>query len=134
MTTFLDTSVIVRYLVGVPDEHAASARTLLDSDRPLVIPTVALAETAFVLTRNYGVSRADVVDALVRLLGRVNVSVHELPTAIAIQALMLCRPSGRIAFSDALIWAAARTTPERRVVTFDQRFPDTDIERELLAL
>ena len=133
MTTFLDTSVIVRYLVGVPAEQAARARTLIESDRPMVIPVVALVETAFVLMRSYGVSQADVVDALVGLPRRVNVAVHELPTAIAIQALLLCRPSGRVSFADVRIWAAARTAAKRRVATFGQRFPDVDVEREVLV-
>lgn len=84
VTALLDTSILVRYLVGMPHEQAGRARTLVDSDRPVVIPVVALAESALVLTRHYGVSRVDVVDAFVRLLGRVNVSVHELPTPITL--------------------------------------------------
>lgn len=133
MTDLLDTSVLVRYLVGVPVDQAVKARTRIDGDQPVAIPVVALAEAAFVLTRVYRLPTPEVVDALVGLLGRVNVSVHELPSALAIEALLLCRPSGRVSFADALIWAAARTTPERRVVTFDQRFPDVDIGRELLS-
>ncbi len=133
MTDLLDTSVVVRYLVGSPPDQAARVRTLIDGDQPVAIPVVALAESAFVLTRVYGLPRPHVVDALVGLLGRVNVSVHELPSTVAVQALLLCRSSGRVAFADALIWATARTTPERRVVTFDRRFPGVDIQRELLS-
>lgn len=46
---------------------------------------------------------------------------------------MLWRPSGRVSFADALIWAAARATAEPRVITFDQRFPDVEVEREVPA-
>lgn len=133
MSTLVDTSVLVRYIVDEPAEQGQLATVLIESDRSLAISTVALVETAFVLTRGYGIPRYAAVDALVALLGRQNVSVVELPKGDAIEALMLCRPSGRVSFADALMWATARSMPERRVVTFDQRFPETDIERELLA-
>lgn len=133
MTAFLDTNVLVRYVTADPPEQARSAIGVIEGDRPLVVSTVALAEAGYVLTSLYRIPRADAVDVLVELLERPNLSVHELPTAAAIEALLLCRSSGRVSFADALIWATARTTPERRVITFDQRFPDVDIERELLA-
>ena len=49
-----------------------------------------------------------------------------------IEALQLCRPSGRVSFGDAMIWAAARFTG-RAVFTLDERFPDVGITRHRLT-
>lgn len=133
MTTLVDTSVLVRYLVDEPPEQGRRAAEVLESERPLAISTIALVETAFVLTRVYGVPRRHVVDALIGLLRRPNLSVAEITRGDAIEALLLCRDSGRVSFADALIWATARALPDPHVVTFDQRFPTLDVECELLA-
>lgn len=46
-----------------------------------------------------------------------------------IQALLLCSPSGRVSFSDALVWAMARGVGTGSVVyTLDRRFPRLGIE------
>ena len=37
---------------------------------------------------------------------------------------MLCRPSGRVSFADALVWAAARSQTDASVYSLDERFPD----------
>ena len=57
-----------------------------------------------------------------------SVQVHEIETDLAIQALRLCRPSGRVNFADALLWAVARAAAPARVWSFDQRFPADGIE------
>lgn len=132
MTALLDTSVIVRYLTLDPPEQGRAAQELIDGDTELHVPVVALAESAFVLMRLYGLSQPEVVDLLTGLLTRVNVNVFEVPTWLAREALALCRPSRRVSFADALIWAAARATPAE-VHTFDRRFPSAGIERHLLT-
>lgn len=45
----------------------------------------------------------------------------------------MCRPSGRVSFGDAMVWAAARSAGVEVVYTFDRRFPSVGIEvrREL---
>ena len=45
-----------------------------------------------------------------------------------LQALLLCRPSGRISFADALVWAAAIETEDKIVYSLDARFPHDGIE------
>jgi len=133
VTDLLDTSTLVRYLTLDPPDLGALAQQLIDSGEKLTIPCVALAETAFVLTRLYGIDRAAAVDLLVELLGRSNLTVLELPSPLAIEALLLCRPSGRVSFADALIWAAARNTGTGRVHTFDARFPAIGITLQVLG-
>ena len=76
------------------------------------------------LTKFYGVPRAPVVDALIALLRRINVHVHGLDKTIAIQALLLCRPSSRVSFADAMLWAEVQARgAETTLYTFDRRFP-----------
>ena len=132
MIAFLDTSVLVRYLTGEPPDQAERAGELIESDQEVRVPVIALVETAYVLTSVYGVERARVVDVLVDLLARANVTTHELPRERAAEALSLCRHSGRVSFADALIWAAASTI-DAEVFTFDQRFPSNQITRRLLT-
>ena len=44
------------------------------------------------------------------------------------RALLLCRPSKRVSFGDALIWAAALASGVRRVYTLDARFSREEIQ------
>ena len=125
---FLDTSVIARYLIGVPEDLARRSREIIDQLDNLQIDGVALAEAAFVLTRVYGAPREHVVDSLMGILGKANVSTFGLDKDFALQALLMCRPSGRVSIADALIWAAARSASSEIVYTFDQRFPSDGLE------
>jgi predicted nucleic acid-binding protein len=132
VTALLDTGVLIRYLTLDPPAPAARARELIDNSESLLIPSVALAETAFVLTRLYNLERADVVDLLVALLGRTNLRIIDIPNTRAIEGLLLCRASRRVSFADALIWAATRASGVNVVYTFDQRFPASGLDRRLL--
>jgi predicted nucleic-acid-binding protein len=96
---------------------------VIEGDDDLLITDVALAEAAFTATKLYELPRDAVVDSLIGLIQRSNVEVFRLPKDMAIEALMLCRPSNRVSFADALIWAAARTESDSVVYTFDRRFP-----------
>ena len=128
LTGFLDTSVLVRYLSGVPPEQAAEAAMVIDQPGPLIISGVALAETGFVLTSVYRGARERVVDNLMEFLQKGNIETFGLDKEYALQGLLMCRPSGRVSFPDALIWAAARSSGRNVVYSFDQRFPNEGIE------
>ncbi len=128
MRALLDTSVLVRYLTNDPPELALAADQIIEREEELAVTPVALAECGFVLTVRYGVSRPEAVDALLDLVQRTNLSVVGLETPLVAEALLLCRPSGRVSFADALIWAEARQTGHGVVYTFDRRFPRDGIE------
>ena len=125
---FLDTSVIVRYLIGVPEDLARRSGEIIDQLDNLQIGGVALAEAAFVLTRVYNAPRDNVADSLMGILGKANVSTFGLDKDFALQALLMCRQSGRVSFADALIWAEARSTGAEIVYAFDQSFPSDGLE------
>jgi len=128
MSSLVDTSVLVCYLTGDPPDLAERAAAIVDGEEDLLITDVAIAEAAGVLTSVYGVARAKVVDGLVELLQKENLQPFRLDKIVVIEALLLCRPSGRVSFADALIWAAARVGGVECVYTVDDRVPNTEVE------
>lgn len=123
-----DTSLLIRYLVGEPSEMAARAALIVDSQVPLRVSLLVLAEMAYVLKSVYQVPRPDIVTALQDLIMRRNVSLTRSDKETVIEALEKCRPSGRVSFADALLWAEANSESSRRVYTFDERFPEDGVE------
>lgn len=133
MSAFVDTSVLIRYLTADVPEVLDVARRIVDEVESLAVTDVVLAETAFVLLSVYQVPRHVIVDSLVDLLHKQNLSVYGLDKDTVIQALLLCRPSGRVSFADAMLWAAARSgsrTGEHpaTVYSFDRRFPSGGVD------
>ncbi len=128
MTSALDTSFVVRYLMGIPADTARQASEVIDSSEELEISGIALAETAFVLTTVYQVPRDRAADQLIGLVQKENISLTGITKDLAIQGLLMCRLSGRVSFADALIWAAARTGGSDVVYSFDRRFPGDGLE------
>ena len=124
----VDTSVVVRYLTGDVPELAERAAALLDGPDPIALHTIVLVETAFVLEKVYEVPRADVVDALIEFLQKKNLRLLDLPKEDAILALLLARPSNRVSYADALLWALARSHGAKRLYTFDAKFPNEGLE------
>lgn len=122
MREFLDTNVVLRYLTNDPIEMGERAATLIESDRELTISPMIIAECAFVLSRVYGRSRVDVVQALTDLLLRGNICVYGIETLVAVDALAKCSPTGAVGFPDALLWAEARSAGGV-IHTFDEKFP-----------
>ena len=126
MSGLLDTSVVVRYLTGDPPELAEQAAKIIDQEDDLLVTDVVLTETAYVLTSVYQVPRQVAVDHLIAFLQKENISSFALDKSSVLHALLLCRPSGRVSFADAMVWAAARSASNRVVYSFDERFPNGD--------
>ena len=133
MSDLIDTSLIVRYLTGEPPHLADLSAQLIDGDTNLTITSVVLVESAYVLRSVYGVPRERVVDQLVALLRRANIGTFPMRKEQMIEALQLCRPSGRVSFGGAMTWAVARFTG-RAIFTLDERFPGAGITRHRLTL
>ena len=127
MSGFLDTSMLVRYLTGDPPQLAEQAARVIDGE-DLKVTDVVLAETAYVLTSVYRVPRDVVVDHLITFLQKRNISPFALDKGFVLQSLLLCRPSGRTSFADALIWAAARSAGSKVIYSLDERFPTDGLE------
>jgi len=119
---FVDTNLIVRYLVQDQEKHAKAAGRLFDGcDRGdvviVVLPTV-LAECVFVLESFYEHPRGDVASALGRLISSPGVEFGG--TAIHLDALNRYGKT-KVHFVDCLI-AAAAVAENTQVASFDQDF------------
>ncbi len=120
--------MVVRYLTGDSPELAEKAAQIIDVEESLRITDVVIAETAYVLTSVYRIPRKVVVDHLVAFSQKENISAFALDKGIVLQALLLCRPSARVTFADAMVWAAARSLANRVVYSLDERFPEDGLE------
>lgn len=132
MPVIAETAILVRYLTGAPPALAERAAALIEGDDTVLVPVVAIHETAFVLGRHYGVPRDVTVDLIVDLLDRENIDTLDVDREHVVAGLQMCRGSARVSFGDALIWAAARSRPSSPLVTFDRRFPRDGLEVHLL--
>ena len=111
----IDTNIIVRYLTGDDPEQAAAARQLIDGQDVFVAVTVML-ESEWVLRSVYGVTSADVCQALRRFAGLPRVSL-ESPGRVA-QALE--RTEAGMDFADALHLSSSDGCEV--FITFDRKF------------
>jgi predicted nucleic acid-binding protein len=123
LSALLHSSVLVRYLTGDPPDLADRAAAIVDAIDDLLLPEITLVETAYVLTAVYGVPPTVAVDHLMLLIQKQNVRPLHLSRAAVLEALSLCRPSGRVSFADALLWAHTALAEGRTIYSFDRRFP-----------
>ncbi len=114
-----DTSVLVRYLVGSPPDQASRAARLIDESEGLGVSLLALVECAHVLRTQYGVSRTEVVNALIGLVRRANIQVLGLDTDDVTDALLRARAIVSCSIPDALIAIQARAARALPLYTFD---------------
>lgn len=128
MSGLLDTSMVVRYLTGDIPELAEKAARVIDREDDLQVTDVVIAETAYVLISVYGIPRSVVADHLVTFLQKENISLFGLDKGVVLQALILCKPSARVSFADAMVWAAAHSSESKVLYSLDERFPEDGLE------
>ena len=117
----VDTSVVVRYLVGSPAGQARRAAALIDVESAEIgVSVVALAECAHVLRTQYEVDRREIIDALIGFIQRANVRVLEIRGDVVVEALVRARSMPGRPIPDALIVAAALSTGALPLATFDR--------------
>ncbi len=116
----VDTSVVVRYLVGSPQDQARRAAALIDDGAVEIgISVVVLAECAHVLRTQYGVPQSDIIDALIELIQRENVRMVDARPDLLVEALVRARSLPGRPIPDAMIVAASRATDALPLATFD---------------
>jgi len=116
----VDTSVLVRYLVGTPLAQARKAAALVDGPEEIGLSPVALAECAHVLRTQYGVEREDILESLIALVQRENVNVLGLRTDVLLGVLVRARQLPGRPIPDALIVAASLAADALPLATFDR--------------
>jgi predicted nucleic acid-binding protein len=117
----VDTSVLVRYLVGSPAGQARRAAALIDdAGMEIGVSVVALAECADVLRTQYRVEQRDIIDSLIGLIQRENVRVIGLRTEVLVEMLVRARALPGRPIPDAMIVAATVAADALPLATFDR--------------
>ena len=117
MSAFLDTNIIVRHLTGDPPATAKRATAFLASADALFVPDLIVAETVHVLESFYGVSRAQVAQAMRSLIAfRAVVTVDP---AVLLRTIEVYEVE-RLDFADAYLVACAESTGVGAVASFDK--------------
>jgi predicted nucleic acid-binding protein len=115
----VDTSVVVRHLVGTPETLARRATAVIERVGVVDIPVLVLLETAHVLRTQYDVPRLDVLEVLIGLVTRDNVELIGLPKTAVLAALARARSLPGAPLPDALIVASAQTADALPLYSFD---------------
>jgi predicted nucleic acid-binding protein len=116
----IDTSVLVRYLVGSPKAQAARARRVIEGEERIGLPLVALVECAHVLRTQYDLASEAIIGLLIELLQRRNIDLLGMRTEAAVALLVRARALPGRPLPDALIVAAAVEADALPIVTFDR--------------
>ena len=120
MRVGLDTSVILRLLVGQPEDQAQRAQAYLDGlarrgDQPVVSDLV-VAEAYFALQHHYGVPKKETLQALRQMLTAGEI----VPTGTAAEVLALANlATAKPGFVDRMIHSAY-TTDRGTMATLEQ--------------
>ena len=118
----LDTNVVVRYLTQDDPVQSPKATELIErglsEEDPGFVSVVAMAETAWVLERIYGLTAEEMAAAIERML-EVDVLVVESEQQVF--TAMIAVKEGRGSFADALIGALGTKAGCSHTVTFDQK-------------
>ncbi len=119
----LDTNILVRYLTQDDPTQSLQATTLIEhraqpEQNPGFISVVAMAETAWVLERAYGLSADQIAAAIERTL-QANVLAVENEQQVFMATVVLRK--GRGSFADALIGALGERAGCSHIATFDRK-------------
>jgi predicted nucleic-acid-binding protein len=118
----LDTNVVVRYLTQDDPVQSSKATKLIErgltEEDPGFVSVAAMAETAWVLERIYGLTAEEMAAVIERML-EVDVLVVENEQEIF--TAMIAVKEGRGSFADALIGALGARVGCSHTVTFDQK-------------
>jgi predicted nucleic-acid-binding protein len=117
----LDTNILARFLTADDTRQLAIAQQLLeecrDSEEPLFLPAIVVCELAWILDRRYGQTRAEISDALERIL-RIELFRFEHESLVGRSLEMFRR--GKAHFADYLIGEICKEAGCRDTVTFDK--------------
>lgn len=117
----IDTNLLVRHLTQDDPAQAAKVSRLLaeaaDRAELILLTDIVLCETAWVLTRFYGVKRTDLLAAFERVLADAQFAFQHRPE---LQAALRANRTGKGHFADHLIAALARTAGCRTTYTFEK--------------
>lgn len=126
----LDTNVILRLLLrDVPKQHQAAKRLVENAPGQLAIADLAIIETAFVLTRNYGFTREHVQEVLTRLMLLPQINCNRNLFSIALPVYVV-NPS--VSLEDCVLATYAKLNDALPLYTFDKKLASHSPNAKLL--
>ena len=115
----LDANVLLRLLLNdVPDQHQASLQLLQDSAGQFAVADIAIIEIVFVLGKNYGFSRREIVEAIEGLMSLTKINCNQ---ALFEKALPLFSKSPGLSFEDCYLASYAELNEANPLWTFDRK-------------
>jgi len=117
VSSFIDTNVLVRHLIGDPPDMARRATAFLATEKLLFLADLIVAETVYVLESFYEIDRSRIAEAMRSLLAMESVRVIDAPLLLRAIALY---EGQRLDFADAYLVACAEITGVTRVASFDK--------------
>lgn len=112
----VDTNVLVRLMARDDARQAAAAETFIENGA--WVPTLALAESMWVLATVYEIGSQDLAQAIEMLLNHRHLVLQD--AQVVAGALELFRAKPGLGFSDCLILYAARNAGHLPLGTFDR--------------
>ncbi len=115
----VDTNVILRFLLGEPENQAKMAETIFSSAKKetLFIPDIVIAEVIFVLLSYYKKEKQEIIDTLSNLLLS---EVFDCNRSIILTALKKYETKS-ISFIDAYLLALRTENNYEEIITFDKK-------------
>lgn len=127
MARFIDSNVLLRYFTEDIPSLARIAEEIIESDDELVVSAIVLSEVLYVLHKEYGRSRDEILEVLMEFLQLENVGVIDARKELVVASLSRARETTKLSFGDALILAQMRSSGIREIYSFDKDFRDPAI-------
>ena len=121
--TYVDTSVIIRYLTGDDPVRTSAAMTIIETGAVRAVSIISILEASHVLRTAYAYERRNIASALIDLVARRNVIVPEFAKDHVLYWLNSWGNGTVGSAGDALIAASMSTHDAEAIATFDTRFP-----------
>jgi predicted nucleic acid-binding protein len=119
---FIDTAILVRYLIRDVEPLASQAAALISAiEREEIaaeLSVTVILETIFAMTTQYGADRETLADALVSLIALDGLHLRDKRQVI--EAIQLWGRVRRLSFPDAFHLVLASHSKHRRIATFDK--------------
>jgi len=129
---FLDTSVLVRYLVADDPPRAFAAAELIDGDAEVIVSTGVVLEAIHVLRTQYGARNPELGRTVISLLSKENVSLADADAGAVTAAVARTLSMSERRISDAILAAAAEQAGCDWIATFDESFASSTIPSRLI--
>ena len=121
--TYVDTSVVIRYLTGDDPARTAAAMAIIETRAARAVSIVSILEASHVLRTAYAYERRSIASALIDLISRRNVIVPEVAKDHVLHWLNSWGSGTVGSAGDALIAASMSAHDAEAIATFDAGFP-----------